>query len=252
MSALVGTPSDDVSEILATGRIDVTTVFVSMTARHPDGQDAGYIEWHCLDHRPEMHRLAAMRASLRLVSTPECRAARAASEPPYDSVDHVMTYLMAGGTDAALEEFRVLNFALLQAGRTPYLLPMIQRAVYGFAGVAAAPRIKVGADVLPWWPPRGVYLLVERGAAPVSDFIELSGVAGVWWATGIAKGEPFSTGADNTGLQITYCYLGDDPVDAAERLRPVLEKRWADGGVAPLLAAPFHTIVPYDWGRYLP
>ena len=26
----------------------------------------------------------------------------------------------------------------------------------------AAPRVKVGADVLPWWPARGVYLLLEH------------------------------------------------------------------------------------------
>jgi len=249
---LVGKPSDDVPEILATGRLDITTIFVSMTARHPEGRDADYIEWHCLDHRPEMHRLASMRASLRLVSTPGCRAARAASEAPYDSVDHVMAYLMAGGTDAALEEFRVLNSALLAVGRTPYLLPMIQRAVYRFDGIAAAPRIVAGADVLPWWPPRGVYLLLERGAAPVADFIEVPGVAGVSWVTGVPKGQPYSNGADNTGLQLTWCYLDDDPVDAAQRLRPVVEKRCADAGVAPLLAAPFHTIVPYEWGRYVP
>jgi hypothetical protein len=163
-----------------------------------------------------------------------------------------MTYLMTSDTDTALEAFRVLNFALLQAGRTPYLLPMIQRAVYRFDGSVAAPRIKVGADVLPWWPPRGVYLLLERGAAPVSDFIEVPGVAGVWWATGIPKGELFSIGADNTGLRISYCYLDDDPVATAERLRPVMEKRWANAGVVPLLAAPFQTIEPYEWGRYVP
>src|SRR5262245_31243567 len=252
MPVLVGTPSDDVPGIRRPRRGDVTAVFVSMTARHPEGRDADYIEWHCLDHRPEMHRLASMRASLRLVSTPECRAARAATEDAYDSVDHVMTYLMASETDAVLEEFKVLNFAMLEVGRTPYLLPMIQRAVYRFDGIAAAPRIKVGADVLPWWPPRGVYLVLERGAAPVSDFIEVPGVAGAWWATGAPKGAPFSLGADNTGLRITYCYLDDDPVETAERLRPVMEKRWVDAGLVPLLAAPFHTIVPYEWDRYVP
>jgi hypothetical protein len=252
LTALVGTPSDEVPGILATGRIDVTTVFVSMTARHERGGDASYIEWHCLDHRPEMHRLPAMRASVRLVSTPECRAVRAASEAPYDAVDHVMSYLMAGDGDAALDAFRVLNHALLQVGRTPHLLPMIQRAVYGFAGAVAAPRIKAGADVLPWWPPLGVYVLLERGAAPVADLVEVPGVAGVWWATGIPKGEPYSTGADNTGLQLAYCYLDDDPVAAGRRLRPIVEKRRADAGVEPLLAAPFQTIAPYQWDRYLP
>ena len=58
---------------------DITTVFVSMSARHPDGLDADYLQWHSLDNRPEQHRLAALRSSLRLVSTPACRAARAVS-----------------------------------------------------------------------------------------------------------------------------------------------------------------------------
>jgi hypothetical protein len=63
---------------------------------------------------------------------------------------------------------------------------------------------------------------------------------------------PFSNGADNTGLQLSYCYLDDEPAATGKRLRPALEKRWADGEVTPLLAAPFHTIVPYEWGRYVP
>lgn len=77
---LPGTPSDEVTEILATGNGEITTLFVSMATRHPDGNDAEYLRWHSLDHRPEQHRLAAVRASLRLVSTPACRAARALSE----------------------------------------------------------------------------------------------------------------------------------------------------------------------------
>ncbi|BBZ41541.1 hypothetical protein MCNS_46040 [Mycobacterium conspicuum] len=73
---LPGTPSDEVAEILAAGRGEITTLFVSMATRHPDGTDADYLRWHTLDHRPEQHRLAAVRASLRLVSTPACRSAR--------------------------------------------------------------------------------------------------------------------------------------------------------------------------------
>src|SRR5262245_35790946 len=252
MPELAGTPSDDVPEILATGRSDLTTVFLSMTARHPEGRDGDYIAWHCLDHQPELKRLGSLRTSIRLVSTPACRAVRAAGEPPYDGVDHVMAYLMASDTDAALEEFRVLNHALLAVGRTPYLLPMIQRAVYRFEGIVAAPRIKIGADVLPWWPTRGVYVLLERGSVSPAELTAVSGVAGVWWATGTPKGMPYSNGADNAGLRLTYCHLDDEPAAAGERLRPVLEKRWADGRAAPLLAAPFHTIVPYEWELYVP
>ena len=59
MTLLPGTPSDDVADVLATGGGEVTTVFVSMSTRHPDGADADYLRWHTLDHRPEQHRLAA-------------------------------------------------------------------------------------------------------------------------------------------------------------------------------------------------
>jgi hypothetical protein len=31
-----------------------------------------------------------------------------------------------------------------------------------------------------------------------------------------------------------------------------VQARWTSGAVKGLLAAPFCTIVPYDWGRYLP
>ena len=42
------------------------------------------------------------------------------------------------------------------------------------------------------------------------------------------------------------------PVAVAERLRPAVEQRWAGGDVVPLLAAPFHVPVDFDWGRHLP
>src|ERR1700733_4142814 len=110
MSLLPGTASDDVPGVLATGDGDITTMFVSMAIRHPEGTDAEYLRWHTLDHRPEQHRLSAVRASLRLVSTPACRAARAVSGGPLDSVDHVMTYFF---TDAAgLHDFNELSTAL--------------------------------------------------------------------------------------------------------------------------------------------
>lgn len=246
---MTGTPSDEVQEILATGRTDITTLYVSMSARHPEGRDADYLEWHSLDHRPEQHRLASLRASLRLVSTPACRAARAASHARFDAVDHVMTYFF---TDpAGLDGFGALATALTRAGRMPYLLPPVERAVYRLAGTIAAPRIRTGADVLPWWPARGVYLLVEQGGTPVSNLLDVPGVAGMWWGSGMSMEPPFAT-ADNGGLQIAYGFLDADPVEVALRLRPVLERRWNSSGCFPLLAAPFHTIVPYEWDRYLP
>jgi hypothetical protein len=247
--ALVGTPSDDVPEILANGRSGISTIFISMSARHPEGRDAEYIEWHSLDHRPEQYRLSALRASLRLVSTPSCRAARAVSSRRFDAVDHVMTYLFA--ERGALDGFLQLSDALRASDRIPELLPMVERGVYEPAGLVAASRLKIGADVLPWWPARGVYLLIEEGRADPSGITEVPGVGGAWWMNGVALEPPHSTG-DNSGLQITYCYLDEDPVETGDRLRGYLEKRWAHSETEPLLAAPFHLISNYEWGRYLP
>jgi hypothetical protein len=245
---LPGTPSDEVPAILTEGDGNITTMFVSMATRHPEGTDAEYLCWHTLDHRPEQHRLGAVRASLRLVSTPACRAARAVRHERFDRIDHVQTYFFSD--IAGLDGFLTLSTALGDAGRKLPLLPPVERGVYGVQSRVAAPRIKIGADVLPWWPARGVYLLLESHAAPLSELTEVEGVAGVW-STAALDVDPRLANA-RAGQQLTYCFLDDDPVATAERLRPVLEKRWAETGVEPLFAAPFHPVVPHEWDRYLP
>jgi hypothetical protein len=243
-----GTSSDDVAEILATGRGDITTLFVSMATRHPDGIDAEYLRWHTLDHRPEQHRLAAVRASLRLVSTPACRAARAFSDGPLDAVDHVMTYFF---TDVAgLRGFNELSTALGNAGRKVALLPPVERGVYEVQSRTAAPRAKIGSDVLPWLPVRGAFLLVERGSAAANPLVDVEGVAGVWSALSRQVDAELASAQGNQSM--TYCFLDDDPVATAERLRPVLAARWAESNIEPVFAAPFFAVVPYEWDRYVP
>jgi hypothetical protein len=248
MTPLSGTPSDDVDAVLATGRGGVTAMYLSMSTRHPDGDDAAYLAWHTLDHRPEQHRLEAIRASLRVVSTPACRAARAASSDALDAVDHVMTYFFdrSMGFDGFLE----LSDALREAGRTPFVLPPVERGAYTVRTRRASPRVKVGADVLPWWPASGVYLLLEDGDADADELVDVPGVAGAWTASAQPPDDVLSSAPD--GQRLTYCFLDDDPVETAARLRPALERRWAGTGVTPLLAAPFHAIVPAEWDRYLP
>jgi len=245
---LPGTPSDEIADVLATGRGDVTTLFVSMARRHPDGADAEYLRWHTLDHRPEQHRLSAVRASLRLVSTPACRSARATSRAPYDDIDHVMTYFF---TDpSGMTGFLELAKGLSTAGRKLPLLPPVERGIYRVEDKAAAPRVKVGADVLPWWPIRGVYLLLETNASAPTDLTDIDGVAGVWSA--VSQSVDARLASAPAGQTISYCFLDCDPAAAAERLRPALEKRWSEGDIEPLFAAPFHAVVPYEWDRYVP
>ncbi|MBW0016200.1 MAG: hypothetical protein JO236_01425 [Mycobacterium sp.] len=253
---LPGTPSDEVGDVLAAGRGDITTLFVSMATRHPEGTDAEYLRWHTLDHRPEQHRLAALRASLRLVSTPRCRNARATGTDRFTPVDHVMSYFFTDTT--GLAAFNQLSTALGDAGRKLPLLPPVERGVYAVAGKAAAPRIKIGADVLPWWPAVGVYLLLETNTEGNTDtsammpenLVGIEGVAGVWSAD--SRPVAASLASAPAGQTISYCFLDDDPVFTAQRLRPALEERWSDGVIRPLFAAPFHTVVPHEWNRYVP
>ena len=245
---LPGTPSDAVDAILATGRGDISTLFVSMATRHPDGLDAEYLQWHTLDHRPEQHRLSAVRASLRLVSTPACRAARFPGDARLDAVDHVMTYFFSD--PSGLTAFNELSTALGGVGRKLELLPPVERGVYDVAGKRTAPRVKVGADVLPWWPVRGVLLLLESEMSDFARLLEIDGVAGGWSAT--SQVVPAKLAGAQPGQYLTYLFLDDDPVATAQRLAPTLTERWSRAGSRPLLAAPFHPVIPHEWSRHVP
>ena len=244
---LVGTASDQVPDILATGGGGITSFYLSLSARHAEGRDAEYLAWHTLDHRPEQYRLSAIRAALRLVSTPACRASRAAAEPPFDAVDHVMTYFF---TDQdGLAGFSDLAVALRDAGRMTYSLPSVQPGVYAVEERIAAGRIKAGADVLPWWPAKAAYLLIEHGpAVSLRGLVEVPGIVGAWGALG-QPGTYSKTGQDQHAALL---FLDDDPVATAARLAPVLSERWQAAGLRPLLAAPFHLIEPHQWDKYLP
>ena len=241
-----GSPSDDVAAIGACGSPAITALFVSLSQRHPDGADARYLQWHTLDHRPEQQRLARIQTSLRVVSTPACRDARLACAPRFESVAHVMTYFFSALE--GLDDFNTLSTELRNAGRAPFILPPVERGVYATGEKLAAPHLKLGSDVLPWMPTRGIYLLIERGCTSARALTEVEGVAGVWSGSSLAT--PFSSAGE--GQAITYCFLDDDPLVTAQRLRPVLDARWKAGQVEPLFAAPFYSVVPYEWDRYLP
>lgn len=246
-----GAPSDGVPAVLAHGASDVKVGVVSMSARSPHGRDADYLAWHLLDHLPEQYRIGGLRCGTRWVSTPACRAARAASTERYDAVDHVVCYLFADPIDAALETFFALGADLRQAGRMPVRLPPVELAGYELAATTASPAALVGADVLPWRPARGVYLLVEEGPSlDCGALVLVPGVAGVWSFDGRDSLHPQLTATG--GLTVTLCYLDDAPAATAERLAGELATRWADGTVTPLLAAPFVTVTPWAWDAALP
>jgi hypothetical protein len=245
---LEGTPSELLPDVLGTGETSAKFVFISLSGRHPEGRDADYIEWHSLDHRPEQYRLPQLRHSIRLVSTPACRAVRAASIGSYDDVDHIMTYMF---TDpVSIPNFFVLGDALNVGGRMAIRLPSIGYLTADLDGKLAAARAVAGADVIPWRPALGVYVIIEQGHASPAPLIDLPGVAGIWWYQGAVAPAPFD--ADSRGLQVSYCFLDSDPVAAAAKLGEAMQARWASGVVKGLLAAPFFAVVPFEWNRHLP
>lgn len=245
---LPGTPSDQLPAVLAEGANPVGFAFCSFSARHAEGHDAYYLAWHSLDHRPEQYRLPELRHALRLVSTPACRAERAASEGALGAVDHVMTYLFAGPRLA--DGFTPLGMALHEGGRMAIRLPSVGHFGGTLAGQVAAAEAVAGADVIGWRPALGVYLLVEEGRASPAALAAVPGVAGAWWFEGSALPEPYSQ--DSAGRQVTLLFLDRDPVATARALAAPLHERWASGAVTGLLAAPFFTVVPFEWDRHLP
>ena len=147
--------SDDAPVVTAHGTGDIVAAVVSMSARHPEGDDEAYLRWHGLDHLPEQYRLAGLRHGVRWVSTPACRAARLASAPRFDAVDHVVQYLFADPIDEALDAFFSLGKALHEAGQMPVRLPSVELGGYRFAASASSTEELVSAAVLPWRPARG-------------------------------------------------------------------------------------------------
>ncbi len=222
-----------------------------MSARSPEGQDAAYLEWHGLDHLPEQYRIQGVRSGARWVSTAACRAARAASSERFDTVDHVVAYLFAEPVRTSLDTFFALGADLRAADRMPLRLPMVELAGYRRSAIAASRHALVGADVLPWRPALGVYLLIEHGP-PLSaePLLAVGGVAGLWSYAGTGSLHPRLTSTD--GLHLTLAYLDDEPTAVAERLGGALHDRWASGDATPLLAAPFVTVQPWAWDAALP
>jgi hypothetical protein len=245
-------PSDDAADVLAVGRGDVTRTVLSLSARHPDGDDARYLEWHLLDHLPEQYRIGGVRSGQRWVSTARCRAARLAGSDEFDATDHVVSYLFGQPVESALDAFFALGGRLHAAGRMPIALPRVHFGVWNLAATLANPRALVGADVVPWRPNRGAYLIVERPADrpagwddPAPALAGLDGVAGLWRFRGLAD----PRGEDCADLEVTLCYLDADPVDV---VAPGVAGVLGAGGPSLLLAAPFEAVVPFAWDRAVP
>ena len=160
-----------------------------------------------------------------------------------------MTYFF---TDiGGLEGFLRCPQALGGAGRKLPLLPPVERGVYAVQNKAASPRVKVGADVLPWWPVRGMYLLLETHEASATDLAEVDGVAGVWSVAaldvgptaGVARGP-----ASNSPTAFWTTTRSTRRPDSGPFSRSVGHQR-ASSRCLRRRSIP---VIPYEWDRYVP
>ncbi|HUD18320.1 MAG TPA: hypothetical protein VMQ59_13720 [Acidimicrobiales bacterium] len=236
--------------------------FFSLSHRSPTGDDRPYLAWHQMDHMPEQYQLPGMVLGQRWASTPACRAARAAEVDDWSKVEHVVCYLMGNPVDETIEEFLALGRRLAELGRFSQALPSQYRGGLRLLEAHAAPRTLVSAEVVPFRPHRGIYLIVEEPTDPsaqdgyaqhkhtvlLPELVSVAGVAGAWsYTTTPAIHRPMFTAGE---YRMTVCYLDDEPATVGERLQPVLDRAWASAPVRPLLAAPFESMMRWDWDRF--
>jgi hypothetical protein len=236
--------------------------FFSLSHRSATGDDRPYLEWHQLDHMPEQYQLPGMVLGQRWASTPACRGARAAEVDGWSEVEHVVCYLMGNPVDETIDDFITLGRHLAELGRFSLALPSEYRGAMRLLEAHASPRALISPEVVPFRPHRGVYLIVEepmdasaqddylrrRHVELVPELVAVDGVVGAWtYATTPAIRRPiFSDG----NYRMTVCYLDDDPAVVGARLAPVLQRAWAGAPIRPLLAAPFESMMIWDWDRF--
>jgi hypothetical protein len=240
----------------------VVLAFLALTENVPSGRESEYLEWHSMEHMPEMFSVPGLLHAARWRSTAACRKERLAQLDSLTSVENVVVYLMGEPAPRTYRDFRQLNVVLTEKGTHPESSPAKLLSPFELAGAVAAPRTHVSDGVVPWRPNRGVYLLIERVTDPeaadlfhqlheanVQVLLETPGVAGVWWFA--TPSYPLEEPVVEANVQLTLCYLDDDPARVAGTLRPLLEARWRAVSVEPWFAGPFESLVEWNWNRFL-
>jgi hypothetical protein len=236
--------------------------FFSLSGAGDSGDDAGdraYLGWHQLDHMPEQYQLPGIIHGQRWMADDACLTARFNASGPFEDVRHVVLYLMGDPVDQTLDDFFDLGSRLAHLGRFPRDLPRRFLGALRLLDARVAPRVLVSAEVVPFRPNRGVYLIVEQPAdrdrmdpylrwrhdEHLARLVTTPGVAGAWVFATAAR---YRRGRYTEGdYRITVCYLDGDPGEAATALGPLMDDAWRDAPVTPLLAAPFASLVPWVW-----
>ena len=214
---------------------------------------------------PEQYQLAGLVNGQRWASTPACRAARIAEDGGWSEVEHVVCYLMGEPVDETLDEFFALGRRLAEMGRFPHRMPTHYKAGLVLLETHAAPRAMVGPEVVPFRPNRGVLLVVEEptGHEGWDDYLQRShtevvpellgaqGVAGIWV---FARSSALTHPAFSDGRPAHHPVLPRRRAGRGRRAgrRGAPQGSWAGSPTRPFLAAPFESMMHWDWDRFAP
>lgn len=235
----------------------VAAGFFSFTEITDPGAHLAYNEWHQLDHLPSQYPLPGIVYGQRWALTEGCRTRRLVAEAPLNRADYVTLYLMAEPLAETLRDFSDLARELRAVGRFFDERRAVLSGPFDVGGSAAARRVLISAEAIPYRPTRGIYVLVE--AVPASGdessgaarpaLAELPGVAGVWQFRPLARTLPSDlAGRWRPGRhRITVWFLDGDPASVAEDVGDAARSLWSDAGTVPLLASPFAAILPWQW-----
>jgi hypothetical protein len=204
--------------------------FFSFTEITDPAEHHSYNEWHMLDHMPEQYPLDGIAYGQRWVSTPACRAARSVSGPRLDPIHYMTLYLMTEPVDRTLREFMALGRELHEQNRFHLHRKAHLSGPFRVEATAAAPRVLISAEAVPYRPNLGVYVTVAALDAPAPDLDEVCAVPGVAGAWRFADGE----------RRITVAWCDVEPLTVAGAMRAP-----AAAGVE--FAGPFETVRPWQW-----
>jgi hypothetical protein len=232
---------------VVTNRVKVG--FFSLSEALAPIDDRRYLRWHQLDHMPEQYQLPGLVFGQRWASTPQSRALRLVAAGRWARIDHVVCYLMGDPVESTLDDFAALGRRLAELGRYPVALPSVFAGATRWLAAEAAPPALVSAEVVPFRPNRGIYLIVAEPAENDADvdslLLEAPGVAGVWtFETGPAYRKWQRTEGE---YRFKVCYLDGDPCDVAGQIGGVVEAAWRDKSSRLLLAGPYASLVPWVW-----
>jgi hypothetical protein len=220
--------------------------FFSFTEITDPNEHHSYNEWHMYDHMPEQYPIRGIGHGQRWVSTPACRGARVASGDALDPTHYLTCYLMTDPVAETLEEFYAHGRALAKVGRFHQQRRALLSGPLRVLGGAAAERVLVRPESVPFRPHAGIYVIVDADVEdePVAldSLVALPGVAGAW---SFGPGAGTESAWKPVAKRITVAWLDGDPLSTAPAITPLLGDRSSIEFAGPLL-----TITPNDWNWF--